>query len=466
MFVPSFIRGLLVLSLLIHTVHAQDNVATDPCAPKFYRWQEDCRALATQAEPLKGVQRLRYVPLTTSGSVWLTLGGEYRLKTESLADPLCGIHDVRAYTATGERFLIDADLRTRAGPRVFVQLSAATHTGRTPAERPFDKSAADLAQAFVDLPVSIDTADALIRVGRQELDFGGKRLVAVRDAANLRLAFDLALLSVIDGPFFGEIFAGHPVLNRVNAFDDEATPGEEFWGSWLKAKMGQESGAPAAEFFFFGRRRAHVVYQDAVGVELRRTFGIRLSGREHGWDYATQAAIQRGRSADKDIKAYAIAGDFGYSWSSAWQPRLGMSFGNASGDRSGGDGTLGTFDVLYPNLGYCTDAPLTYPGNDRGVQPNITLKPFRELSVQSGVDVLFRSSSHDAIYAPPGIALIRGNGHEGNFITALSYLKAVWRLSPHVEWAGSYVHASVGPLVKDHGGRDANYGFVQLTLRL
>jgi len=404
--------------------------------------------------------------LPVTASTWLTLGAEYRAKVESLSDPSFGIRGIDKYTATGERFLVDVDFRTQAGPRLFVQLSAATDSGRTPAERSFDKSDADLAQAFIDLPFPFDAAKFLVRLGRQELDFGGNRLVAVRDAANLRRAFDLALMSVDFEHLSATFIAGHPVLNRGGSFDDIATPGEKFWGARFAASLADNSGAPTGEIFFLGRSRERAVYQDAVGAELRRTYGMRFSGREARCDYAAQGSIQRGEVAGKAIRAYGIAADIGYSMLSSWRARLGVSFGIAGGDRTNGDGEVGTFDVLYPNLGYFTDAPLAYPGNNWDVQPNITLSPVNRLTVQGGVDALWRISRNDAVYEPPGLPLIRGTGSGGYFVTALSFVKATWHSAEHLALSASYVHASTGSLVRDRGGGDTDYGSVQLSLKL
>jgi hypothetical protein len=459
--------GLLCLALSVAlSARAEQGAAPDPCAPQVFRWADDCRALAARSESLVGLQRLRYVPLTSSGDVWLTLGGEYRFKVESLSKPSFGIRGGESYTASGERFLADVDVRSQAGPRLFVQFSAATDAGRKPAERGFDRSHPDLAQAFVDFPVSRERTRLLLRIGRQELDMGGNRLVAVRDASNLRRAFDLALASVDAGTFSGSIFGGHPVLNKDDAFDDRATHGENFWGARLRESFGGRAGAPAAEVFFLGRRRDRAVYQDAVGPEVRRTFGMRFSGRTLGWDYATQAAIQRGAVAGKDIRAYGVAVDVGYTSQVRWKPRAGLSFGVASGDSRSGDKRVGTFDVLYPNLGYFTDAPLTYPGNDWDIQPNITLRPSAQLTMQAGADVLQRLSSQDAVYETPGIPLVRGTGGGSHFITALSFIKATWRPLAYCELTVSYVHASVGSLLRDQGGRDADYGAAQLSFRL
>ena len=77
-----------------------------------------------------------------------SVGGEYRLKVESLDAPDFDLRPTdEKYTAIGQRGAIHADLRPVAGFRAFVELTAATDAGRKPAERPFDRSRPDVGQA-------------------------------------------------------------------------------------------------------------------------------------------------------------------------------------------------------------------------------------------------------------------------------------------------------------------------------
>ncbi len=431
------------------------------CPIRAFRWQEDCSSLRGQS--LSGIDELKYIPLSDSGSVWLTLGGEYRFKSETLDPPDFGIRPTdKSYTAIGQRFLLHADLRTQSGLRAFVQLSGASDVGRKPLERPFDRSRPDVAQAFVDIPLPAFDSTAL-RVGRQELDADGNRLISLREAANLRLAFDMAHLQTHIAGLDVVGFYGRPVLNRVDAFDDRGSPGETFLGGWVSARV---PGTPSkVSLFFFSRDRSSAIYEEGVASDKRRTAGIRLFGGDTKWDYAFQAAYQYGDFGADRIEASGAAGDIGWHPHVWGRPRIAMSFGLASGDERPGDKTLGTFDVLYPNLGYFTDAPSYYPGNTADTQPNLTLNITPRLSIRGGSDFVFRVSKRDAVYAPPGIPLIRGDGTGPAFVAALSYLRADWTLSPHALVSVSGVHASTGSLVAKSGGRDFNYGALTLDLK-
>jgi hypothetical protein len=436
----------------------------DACAPRQFRWQEDCRP--GDARELL-IDRLRAIPLVDDNAFWLTLGGEYRFRVESLDEPTFGLRPVDDYTAVDHRWFMHADLRSRAGPRLFLQLSAAAEDGREPRARPFDRSALDLAQAFVDVPLTAGGGALLLRVGRQELDMYGNRLVSTREAANLRRAFDIAFVSFTRGPVSFSAFAGRPVENRAGAFDDRRDHHEQFRGGVLEVTAASSSRSANTALFYFERERARAVYADFVGAERRRTAGIRHTRSSGAYDIALQAAYQLGDAGPKQIRAYGLAGDVGLR-QPQWplQPRFGLSFGVASGDRHADDSRLNTFDVLYPNLGYFTDAPVFYPGNTTDLQPNLTVRLSTATTVQSGCDFIVRNERADALYDPPGIPLARPVQSGADRAATLCYLKAQWRPSPHVEWSTAYVHGAVNAVLQSAGARAADYWLAQIALKL
>jgi hypothetical protein len=452
----------LAATTLVIFLGAGNVAADDQCPPKLFRWEEDCSSLREATGALGAIDRFRYIPLSDSGSVWLTLGGEYRFRTDYIDALDWGLkHDVQ-YTAYGQRAFAHADLRTAEGFRVFLQLSAATEDGREPFYYPFDRSRPDIAQAFIDMRV-FDSS--VLRVGRQEIDSGGNRLISVREAGNLRLAFDMAHLESQIAGFDGVAFYGRPVLNQSGAFDDDSNRAERFWGGWIQRRWGAQL-APLVNVFYFARDRDRAVYQQGVARDERRTIGMRLSGRDTSWDYAVQGAYQYGKFGTADISAEGFAGDVGWHPALPGHPRIGASFGYASGDANPKDRTLGTFDVLYPNLGYFTDAPVYYPGNTADVQPNVTFSVLPGLQLRGGADVIYRVSKHDAIYTPPGVPLVPGTGAGPHYATTLTYLRTDWFISPRTSATLSYVYGDAGSLIRSSGGRPFNYLGFWLDLRL
>jgi hypothetical protein len=438
--------------------------AEDPCAVKVFRWQEDCRNLRGREATLGVLERLRYLPLNTSGSVWLILGAEYRLKTEYYNAPDFFLRPAfERYTAVGERVLLHADLRTAQGFRVFVQLDGATEANRKPVYFPFDRTRPDIAQAFVDVPL-LDTT--VLRVGRQELDSGGNRLISTRDAGNLRLAFDMAHLESRISGFDAVAFYGRPVLNQRGAFDDRGNPAEKLLGGWVQRGLGTGPGAAVISVFFLSRDRNRAMYEQGVASDDRRTVGIRASGAALGWDYAAQASHQYGSFGSADISADGVAGDVGWHPAIFGHPRIAASFGYASGDSNARDNRLETFDVLYPNLGYFTDAQVFYPGNTLDFQPNVSFDLSPPVRLRAGSDIIYRLSKHDAVYTTPGIPLIPGTGAGCSYVTALTYLRGDWTLRPGSTVTLSYVHGDAGRLIRSSGGHPFSYLAFSLDLRL
>jgi hypothetical protein len=435
------------------------------CPPRPFRWQEDCSAIARSDDAL-GWRRLRGIPLGREGAGWLTLGGEYRFRIETLEDPSLGLRG-ETYTAHDQRWFAHADLHSAGGPRLFVQLSAAADAGRKPVTRPFDQSALDLAQGFADLPLAVGDTHLLLRLGRQELDLHGNRLVSTREAANLRRAFDMALASFARGQVSAIGFLGRPVKNDSGAFDDRADDDERFGGASIEYMASGAKATSTLTAFYFDRERPRAVFQDAVGAERRRTYGMRFTRTSGASDVAFQAAYQSGQVASKQVRALGFAGDMGWR-PEGWtlQPRLGVSFGYASGDRSAGDDTVGTFDVLYPNLGYFTDAPVFYPGNSADIQPNVSARLGAELALQAGCDFIWRVEKTDAIYEPPGVPLVPGDGTGSHAAATLCFGKAAWRPVDNVELVAAYVHAEPESVLRSVGGTPTDYWLTQLALKL
>ena len=147
-------------------------------------------------------------------------------------------------------------------------------------------------------------------------------------------------------------------------------------------------------------------------------------------------------------------------------PRVAASFGYASGDSNSRDNRLGTFDVLYPNLGYFTDAPVFYPGNTVDFQPNVTVELAPPLRLRAGSDIIHRLSKHDAVYTTPGVPLIPGTGTGSSYVTALRYLRGDWTPRPGSTVTLSYVHGGAGSLIRSAGGHPFSYLMFSLDVRL
>lgn len=344
-------------------------------------------------------------------------------------------------------------------------MSAAFEDGRKPGTRAADESDPDLAQAFVDLALG-DSAKWRLRVGRQELAFG--RYITVRDGANLRRTFDGARLTGPIAQGILDVFAVAPTLQRAGAFDDRPDGGDHAWGLSFTRPQSRQTRWIAT---YFGRENERAAYAAGPGVERRHALALRYQSTRGPWDFDGQFSYQFGEfqprsGAPLDIRATGFATETGYSFKhAAWTPRIALRLDGAGGDRNPNDARLSTIDLAYPNLTYISDASAFAPRNLCGVQPFVTIVPVKALSLTAGTGFLWRRESGDAVFSPPNVRLLCAQAPSDNYIATQSYLRALWRMNPFVDIAGSAVHAEAQGAFAQAGLKDIDFLALQVSAK-
>jgi hypothetical protein len=392
--------------------------------------------------------------------VWLTLGGDARVRIESLRDAEFGIENAPGYLEVGRRVQLFADVRTDAGVRLFGHLAAAGEDGRRPGPRPQDQDEADLAQLFVDLPARIGDVALLARVGRQEVNLSDNRLVTTRDGVNIRRSFQGLQLDATWAGGRLSVFRLRPVEIHRGTFDDRPNAAELFHGLSLDLPR---SGPGLTTLFLFERTRPDARFVGLSGHERRRSAGVRYARRANGWDVYAQAAYQWGEAAGQPIRALGGAAGASFTWTAPHRRRLGVLAAFASGDRRAGDGRIGTFDPIYPNNYGLSDAPFLYQTNYMTVAGEGALQLGRA-QVGGAVYLVGRYATGDAIYGGGGRPLTGSTGH-GRATALLLQGNVRVQVSRRVDLYASVVRALVGDGVTKAGGKDATYARLQLTAR-
>jgi hypothetical protein len=196
-----------------------------------------------------------------------------------------------------------------------------------------------------------------LRGGRQEIGLGSQRLVSVRDGPNIRCAFDGVRGFWSDGPYRIDALYFKPVTILPGSFDDKTSNTEHLGGIYLTGPV-PRLGALNADLYWFDYARDAAKFASGTADERRQLVGARLFGKASGFDWDVGGVCQGGSFGARDISAWTIASNFGYTFANLpASPRLGLKADIASGDKSGGKGSLGTFNALYPKLPYFSEAP-------------------------------------------------------------------------------------------------------------
>lgn len=446
------------LALLPHVLPAADPenliVSPAPAGYKALRFEEDYSTLADPGNRRDVFDNLRYIPLSESSPHWfLSLGGELRERFEAID------HDNFGIQGGSDSFLLQritllADVHLGSQFRVFVSGVSGLVWGEEEPAPPVQDDPADLLFAFVEIAPYVTRDERLaLRVGRFGMSLGSGRLVATRAAPNIQLRFDGCEILYSRPGWAATGFLSHPAKDSGGL--DGSDHSISFWGLYVTHWLDPER-SKGIDFYYLGIHREQGAYFSDRGEERRHSLGSRQFGQAESWDWNTEEVIQFGSFGSKDILAWTASLDGGYTFSTPFTPRIGLKADITSGTGKG-SGTQQTFDALFFKSGYFNDAGLIRPQNIIDVHPNLTVNVTRTLSVNGGVDVFWRYSAGDAVYAVPGFVAIPPVESSSRYVGTAADLNVEWRLQRHVTLSASYVHFFPGGSTRQAGGKDVNY---------
>jgi hypothetical protein len=380
---------------------------------------------------------------------------------------------------------------------------AATAPGQGLAER---DGPLDVHQAFVlignhkEFPVSV-------KLGRQELAYGDQRLVGPLRWNNNARTFDAIKVRWQNALFGVDVFTGGLVYND-HRNQNKSNQQDTFSGAYFNFPA--LASREIVEAFIYRRTVSRGILTDnwsGVAAPFRFpapqdlfTAGIRLRSKPlayQAWDYGVELMHQFGdRTAvfpataiavaaiapRLDQKAWAAVLQGGYTWTEhAWQPRLGVFFSYASGDRNPADASSETFQNLFAtthlHYGYMD---LNSLQNLQDLRVAYSIKPRPNLSLALEVHLQRLDQTSDFWYNVAGVprnfagaAAGSGGGYRINpsYSDSLGTeidLIAGWTFKPYAQVEVGMAHYFRGDYIKQSlatvGSNDASYVYTQLTL--
>lgn len=425
------------------------------------RWAEDWSVLADprlRTEPFDG---LKYIPLwATDPKSYVSLGATLRERFETNSASAFGTGNTPSDSYLIQRLQVHADIHFNENWRVFVQLEDDRAFDKLSVS-PVDQDRADLRLAFLEYVNTFSGGTLKARIGRQDFAFDLQRFVSSRDGPNVRQSFDAIWADWETGVWRFIGFVSRPVQYfDVRPFDD--TSNDNFRFSTLRVER-KVFGDDELSGYYSLFERAGAKYLDASGQERRHVFDMRFAGKKSGFDWDLEAMGQVGQVGATDIRAWAVGARTGYTFgSTAWQPRLGLQFDAGSGDHHPGDGTLGTFNPLFPNGYYFTLAGYASYANILHLKPSITVSPIDRLKVMAALGLQWRETTADAIYVQPNVPIAGTAGTGSNWIGSYGQVRVDYAFNDHLTGAVEAVHFDVGDTIISAGGHTSNYLGVQL----
>src|ERR1700730_12770375 len=458
--------------------HAQ---APTPQRPAYTleRYDENWSFLRDLSKGTDFFDPIKWIPLGEKASWFLTLGGELRERFQDVRNPAFGLPSPVRNTDFFHRTFLFGDIHLGPHFRTFVELVNGVTDGTTKNKSTFQQDSLDVFQAFADVVLPAGKSkDFTLRIGRQDLMFGSSRLVSLREAPNVRRAFDgvRTFWKAANGKRV-DAFLVRPVNPQFGVFDDSRDRTQLFWGVYATSPVPRVKGLKA-DLYYLGLHRRDAPFAQGRAQEHRHTIGARLFGNRTGFDldeeefnfdsrrapdvetkfdWDVEGDYQFGSFGAAEIGAWMISSNWGYTFTEfALSPRLGLKADAASGEGNLHDHRLGTFNPLFPALRYYSLVRLFEPANLLHFEPSITVDLAKNVSAVVAGSALWKVRVADAFYAPP-LVPVPGTVTSGRYIGQQESAVLAWKANAHLTVAFNYAHFIPGGSVKTAGGHSGDF---------
>ena len=336
---------------------------------------------------------------------WLSVGAAYRFRVEGRTG--LGFNKGNDESAYGlSRLLVNIGVKPTPWLRFHFQGQDARAPGKDNAT-PLFRDPFDVRQAYVELGEP-EKGWVRVRGGRQELKYGGQRLVGPLDWTNTARQFDAVKATFGKKDASVDVFASSVVRIDDKAFNRHRD------GHNLHGMYGQLNKLiPKATF------EPYLLWKTVPSVtgEMLRvgdadiyTGGFRfVRPLPANFDSAMEVAGQWGNFAGANISAWAGYWILGYTAPDVpLTPRFSIEYSHAGGDNDPNDGKLGTFDQLYPT-GHLWHGVAYRLGwrNLKDVRAGVEVKPLPKVKLAVDFFSFWLANRNDNMYAVNGSVAIR-----------------------------------------------------------
>lgn len=448
---------LLLSSQLILAQNQEQNETSKEAPPSLLtqRANENYEYLRDTAENAyqKGfADKLKFISLNANRTVYLTIGGEYRVRYEATVN--------QDYTTKHDAYFSQrAAFHTNWVLGKYVRLFGELYHGyTTEKDRLFQSDEISLHQGFIEFKIPLDEEQQFsLRVGRQEKEFGASRLVGLRNGPNVRRTFDLGSLTYTKGQTSIEVLYGNEVNPQFGSFDnksgifDDAITNPTIWGIYTQFDLNKLQGSN--ELYYIGFNSPFSVFNDVMGEETRHAIGLRRFGKiGRKASYNSEIIYQFGELGDSDISAINFEAD----WKQVinrkkWTPIIGLKLDWSTGDRELADGKLQTFNPMFVNPAIYSLAGVNTPANLTSIHPSLTFVPAKGLSIYLEYALFYRTSKIDGLYAPPRFQSRASEGISNRHIGDTVGLITTYNLNRNISFTLISSYFIAGGFIKESG---------------
>jgi hypothetical protein len=488
-----------------------------------FRMQEDYSYLRDPSLSTDYLDPLKYIPFNDAGDIYLTLNGDERIKYEQLNHGNLGVAKTpityfpATGTATGKpcvkcneaesysvRNDVGADLHLTPYLRFYGEFINAERSGAnqgTTGQSATARQHLTLIQGLGEVDTYFGGAQEGLQVGRWLPIWGWDNSGASTLPNVFAPAVDGANFFYDNGGFRTAGFYGVPVTQKLGQLQSTDNMNQGMWGDNNTFVLPQVSllGTPIkanVDAFYYGLREGGVggtaggswqntataKYANPVGgkqsvtfqngQDLRQTLLLRHYGSWGNWGFDNSVAGQVGSFNGMDVEAFEVNTKNGYTFTDLpWKPNLLLRMDVASGGahKSGKGGTLNDFLPIDEAAFIFVPNSFLVHSNLIDIAPHLVVSPLPNVSVDSFVEPFWRYSPGDAVQnqqiaaAPPAYALTAFV--PGSYVGTMLDMRPEWAITPHLSFSAEVSYMLAGEVLREAGGKNTFYSFVQLEYK-
>lgn len=305
----------------------------------------------------------------------------------------------------------------------------------------------DLHQGWVEL--GNDRTAFSLKAGRQILSYGDQRLIGAFEWNNFARTFDAVKLRWNGGDgLWVDAFVSSVVVPDRNAFN-ESDADSLFSGLYAHLPKTGPQDTELYAFWLSDNNRDDDFL--TLGTHLKST-----PGALGAWDYEGELAWQNGTAGGKDLNAFAVYGEGGYTMDCPWKPRIGLEYSFGSGDSDAADGDQGAFQNLYPtnhpHYGYMDAFSWS---NMHDAVLHLSARPAAKLTAGLDTHAFWIAETADTWRRANARSTVRpANNKAGSYAGMEIDALLTYAVNSHVTLTAGYSHFFAGEYLSDTGPAD------------
>ncbi|MEA2011844.1 MAG: alginate export family protein [Verrucomicrobiota bacterium] len=402
--------------------------------------------------------KLKYIPLNADGDIWLSLGGQARIRFEDFRNCSFATPDNNDDNYLLQRYFFHSDLHLGSYVRLFLEgRSAFANSHDLPGGRKTTlHDEIDVMNAFVDVTIPItNKLEAKVRAGRFEFYYGKGRMLACRNWSQLRRPYDGYKLKLSSENWWIEGFWAQGTENRKYEFNN-VNDDLSIWGFY--SHISKKTILPfGLDFYVIAKDQ----FKPATRDERRMNIGVRLFDeiKNTNLSYDIEAATQFDYRDSREVSASMFAAELKYQWKkNPLKPWMTVGFDWASGDKDPADDKITTFEPISP-FGHYYFGYMDIVGRQNIVSPwlGVGFKPTQKLMTKLDVHWFYADEPADDLYNACNCSTIIRNGSEnaGDFIGTNIDVTLKYKFNHHLVGLIGYSYFFAGNFVEETaGGQD------------